>query len=242
LNVYFFKYIPKTRERTPRTAGHESMRRVVIYGVGSPIVADVEESLARSGISVAAAIRNVDTASYLLDSSTLVELTDITANMKTLPVVLPLFTPANRQWAANEALAKGFGLVFSLVDPSVTMPRSFSAGKGLYINAGCTLGSASMLDEYVFINRGVCLGHHANLGRFVSIGPGAVVAGQVTIGNGTLIGAGAVVLPKVRIGKNAVVGAGAVVTKDVPDYCVVVGNPARVMKTDVPGFGGQSEV
>ncbi|HXX82120.1 MAG TPA: acetyltransferase [Thermodesulfovibrionales bacterium] len=162
--------------------------------------------------------------------------------MKDLPVVLPLFTPVNRQQAANEALAKGFSLFFSLIDPSVTVPRSFSAGKGLYINAGCTLGSASILDEYVFINRGVCLGHHANLGRFVSIGPGAVVAGQVRIGNGTMIGAGAVVLPKIKIGDNAVVGAGAVVTKDVPDHCVVVGNPAGVIRTNIQGFGGQSEV
>ena len=44
------------------------------------------------------------------------------------------------------------------------------------------------------------------------------------------IGAGATVLPGVRIGKHAVVGAAAVVTKDVPDYAVVVGNPAKVVK------------
>ena len=217
------------------------MQRIVIYGVGSPIVADVEESLVRSGISVAAAIRNVDGASYLLDASTLVELADITASMKDLPVLLPLFTPANRQLAANEALAKGFGLVFSLVDPSVIVPRSFIAGKGLYINAGCTLGSASRLDEYVFINRGVCLGHHSKIGRFVSIGPGAVVAGQVTIGNGTMIGAGAVVLPNINIGEKAVVGAGAVVTRDVPDLCVVVGNPARVIRTNTQASRSQCD-
>jgi len=217
------------------------MQRVVIYGVGSPIVADVEESLSRSGILVAAAIRNVDAKSYLLDTSVLVDLTDITGEMKNFPIILPLFNPANRQRAANEALVKGFGIIFSLVDPTVTVPRSFSAGKGLYINAGCTLGSASVLDEYVFINRGACLGHHASIGRFVSIGPGAVVAGQVTIGSGTMIGAGAVVLPKVNIGENAVVGAGAIVTKDVSDHCVVAGNPARVIGTSTQGRCAQSE-
>ena len=41
--------------------------------------------------------------------------------------------------------------------------------------------------------------------------------------------AGAVVLPGVRIGRRATVGAGAVVTKDVGDFEVVVGNPARPM-------------
>ncbi len=44
------------------------------------------------------------------------------------------------------------------------------------------------------------------------------------------IGAGATILPGVCVGRHAVVGAGSVVTKDVPDYAVAVGNPARVIK------------
>lgn len=44
------------------------------------------------------------------------------------------------------------------------------------------------------------------------------------------IGAGATVLPGVRVGRHAVVGAASVVTKDVPDYAVAVGNPAKVIK------------
>ena len=44
------------------------------------------------------------------------------------------------------------------------------------------------------------------------------------------IGAGATILPGVTVGENSVVGAGSVVTKDVPDNCIVVGSPARVIK------------
>lgn len=44
------------------------------------------------------------------------------------------------------------------------------------------------------------------------------------------IGAGATILPGVCVGKHAIVSAASVVTKDVPDYAVVVGNPARVIK------------
>ena len=44
------------------------------------------------------------------------------------------------------------------------------------------------------------------------------------------IGAGATILPGVCVGKHAVVGAGSVVTKDVPDYAVVVGSPAKVVR------------
>lgn len=52
----------------------------------------------------------------------------------------------------------------------------------------------------------------------------------IAIRQGAWIGANAVVLPGVEVGRFAVVGAGSVVTKDVPDYAVVVGNPARVIK------------
>ncbi|MDE6726916.1 MAG: galactoside O-acetyltransferase, partial [Oscillospiraceae bacterium] len=45
------------------------------------------------------------------------------------------------------------------------------------------------------------------------------------------IGAGATILPGVTVGKYAIVGAASVVTHDVPDYAVVVGNPAKLIKT-----------
>ena len=53
----------------------------------------------------------------------------------------------------------------------------------------------------------------------------------VTIKQGMWIGAGATILPGVTVGKYAIVGAASVVTHDVPDYVVVVGNPAKVIKT-----------
>jgi len=46
---------------------------------------------------------------------------------------------------------------------------------------------------------------------------------------GASIGSGAVIMCGVTIGKGALVGAGAVVTRDVPDYAIVAGVPARVM-------------
>ena len=52
----------------------------------------------------------------------------------------------------------------------------------------------------------------------------------VLICKGAWIGAGATILPGVRVGRHAVVGAAAVVTRDIPDYAVAVGNPARVIK------------
>ena len=55
-------------------------------------------------------------------------------------------------------------------------------------------------------------------------------AKEVYIGCETWIGFGAQIMPGVHIGKHCVVAAGSVVTKNIPDYCVVVGNPAKIIK------------
>ncbi len=63
------------------------------------------------------------------------------------------------------------------------------------------------------------------------------------IGDGSWIGARVTLMPGVRIGRQCIVGAGAVVTKDIPDYAVAVGVPARVIrfwKTDGAASGGMS--
>lgn len=52
----------------------------------------------------------------------------------------------------------------------------------------------------------------------------------VFIGNDCWIGSRAIILPGVKIGNGVIIGAGAVVSRDIPDYAVAVGNPARVVK------------
>lgn len=54
--------------------------------------------------------------------------------------------------------------------------------------------------------------------------------GDIIIGNDVWIGYSAVVLSGVKIGDGAVIGASTVVTKDIPPYCIAVGNPAKVVK------------
>ena len=57
-----------------------------------------------------------------------------------------------------------------------------------------------------------------------------LVIKPVVVGFGADIGMNASILPGVRIGANSIVGAGAVVTHDVPDYAIVAGVPARVIR------------
>ncbi len=57
-----------------------------------------------------------------------------------------------------------------------------------------------------------------------------VSKGNLSIGDGSWLCKNAVIVGAVNVGKHCVIGAGAVVTKDIPDYCVVVGNPGKVIK------------
>ncbi len=59
----------------------------------------------------------------------------------------------------------------------------------------------------------------------------------VRIGNGSWLGHGTIVLPGAQIGDHVVVGANSVVTGTLPDNCVAVGAPARVVRLHVPGEG-----
>lgn len=57
-----------------------------------------------------------------------------------------------------------------------------------------------------------------------------LICSPVSIGNGCWIGEKVIILPGVTIGNKCVIGAGSVVTKNVPSYCIAVGNPAKVIK------------
>lgn len=53
------------------------------------------------------------------------------------------------------------------------------------------------------------------------------------IGKQCFIGANAIIMAGIRIGDNCIVGSGTIVTKDVPNNCIVVGNPARIIKQNI---------
>ena len=108
--------------------------------------------------------------------------------------------------AANLTIGKGsfVGRV------EVHLHDRVSIGRNVIINDGVRLLTAShMIDDADF----------------------KLLTGAIEIGDYAWIAIGAMILPGVSVGTGAVVGAGAVVTKNVPDYAVAVGNPARILNT-----------
>lgn len=73
------------------------------------------------------------------------------------------------------------------------------------------------------------------IGENVTVGHQCMLHG-CTIGDGSLIGIGAIVLNGAKIGRHSIVGAGSLVTegKEFPDYSMIIGSPAKVVKTLTP--------
>lgn len=99
-------------------------------------------------------------------------------------------------------------------------------GLGNVLIGPVTIGNNVMLAQNIVIS-GLNHGYED-----VTISPAhqKVTCKQITILDDVWVGANSVITAGVTIGKHSVVGAGSVVTKDIPDFCVAVGNPARIIK------------
>lgn len=105
---------------------------------------------------------------------------------------------------------------------------------GCYVNGfgGLTIGDRSIFGPYTMI-------HTANHEMAVDapIPDQGWTPGHVTVGKDCWIGMGVSILPGVTIGDGVIIGAGAVVTKDLPDYSIAVGNPARAIRSRIEPAG-----
>ncbi len=96
-----------------------------------------------------------------------------------------------------------------------------------------SLKQSIIIEDDVLIGSGVQI--YVENHRFMDYNKSIIDQGhnqslQVILKKGCWIGANAILLPGVTIGINSVIGAGSIVTKSIPDYCVAVGNPAKIVK------------
>lgn len=118
----------------------------------------------------------------------------------------------------------------SISHPKAIISKSVLIGHGTVIMAGATVNAATKIGNHCIINTGAIVEHDCNIADFVHISPAVALAGGVKIGEGTHVGINATIIQNVTIGKWVTIGAGAVIIKDVPDFALAVGNPAKIIK------------
>ncbi len=119
------------------------------------------------------------------------------------------------------------------IEKGAAFPSSVELGDNSGIGIRAQINGKVMIGKNVMMGPDVCIyaiNHEIHRVDVPMNHQGFAPEKPVAIGDDVWIGARAIILPGVRIGTGAVIGAGAVVTKDVPDYAVVGGNPARILK------------
>lgn len=105
-------------------------------------------------------------------------------------------------------------------------------GDKTIIGIGCTLIGPLTVGDDVMLAQNIVVSALNHGYKDVSIPPSMqkVICKPIIISDHVWIGANCVITAGITLGKHSIIGAGSVVTKDVPDYSVAVGNPAKVVK------------
>lgn len=121
----------------------------------------------------------------------------------------------------------GRNSILSCKDGDLSIGDNSNIAMNCVIQSGRTvrIGKNVLMAAYCYVVGGG--DHRADRTDIPIIQQGQIIRG-ITIGDGAWIGAGTTVMDGVNVGRDAIVGAGAVVTRDLPDFAVAMGVPARV--------------
>lgn len=145
--------------------------------------------------------------------------------------VVAIGSPRARKTIVTRMEAQGQVQFASLVHPSVLSSEYVEFNEGCIIAAGCILTTQISLGRHTIVNLACTVGHDVSMGDFCTLAPQVAVSGNVSLGDGVEIGTGSTLLEKLSVGNGSFIGAGSLLTKSVQENILVVGTPARQIRT-----------
>ncbi len=103
-------------------------------------------------------------------------------------------------------------------------------GTGICVMHGAVINVNGSIGNGCIINTNSSVDHDCEVEDFVHVAPGVAISGMTKIGEGTHIGTNVAVIDNLTIGKWCYIGAGAAVVKDISDYSMVYGVPAKEIR------------
>lgn len=146
----------------------------------------------------------------------------------------PIRLSGEHRIAIGEGVFVGAGAWLLALNPE-ERSVSLTIGDRTSVSGYCVISAATgvTLGRGVLLARGVYISDHSHGHADASrpiLEQGITAVAPIVIGDGAWLGENVVVCPGVRIGRGAVIGANAVVRDDVPDRCLAVGVPAKVVR------------
>ena len=149
-------------------------------------------------------------------------------------VSITISSPKIRRFISSKLLNNNI-LDWSIHYKNFIKMNNVKIGNGYLISPFVTFTSNIVIGKYFHANLYSYVEHDCIIGDFVTFAPGVKCNGNIIIQDEVFIGSGAIIkngtkTKPIVIGKGSIIGAGAVVTKSVPEYSVMVGNPAKKIK------------
>ena len=117
------------------------------------------------------------------------------------------------------------------IHPSVVISPNVTIGEGVYILLGTSIMPYTIIKDFVMISMNVALAHHSVLDEGVFLSTGCNFGASIHAKKYAYCGIGSIILTGLHdLGENCLIGAGAVVITDVPEYAVMAGVPAKIIK------------
>ncbi len=101
---------------------------------------------------------------------------------------------------------------------------------GVFVMSNAYIGPASHIGKCTLVLANALIGHNTKVGYLCHFSVGSITSSYITIGNVSDVTLGAKVLEKRKIGNYAVAGANSLITRDIPDYEIHIGSPAKFYK------------
>ncbi len=203
------------------------MKKIAIYGASGhgKVIADIAELC---GYEVAFFVDDDSSKSSFCGKDVLAF--DDVRQKKDICFALGIGQNRAREAVFAKLLDNGFELP-ALIHPRATIASSVTIGNGSIVMANVVVNAYAKILDGVILNSSCVVEHDCLVEDFVHISPSASIAGGVSVGRLAHLGIGSSVIQCVRIGQGSVLGAGGVAIKDIEDFSLAVGVPAKRIKS-----------